>query len=64
MIGFKKMRKLTKTYLLILSLLTILSVLSMRYVWSEHHPDFLYLIPIFSGYLGICICSNVAMIER
>ena len=47
MIGFKKMRKLTKTYLLILSLLTILSVLSMRYVWSEHHPDFLYLIPIF-----------------
>lgn len=41
------MKKLTKTYLLILSLLTVVSVLLMRFVWPEYYPDFLYLIPIF-----------------
>lgn len=43
------MKKLIITYLIVLSLLTIGSVLALRFVWPEQYPSLLFIIPLFFG---------------
>ncbi len=50
------MKKLILTYLIVLSVLTVASVLTLRMVWPEHYPSLLFTIPLFfSVMLGVMI---------
>ena len=41
------MKKLVKTYIIVLSVLTILSAVILREINPEHYPPLLYTIPVF-----------------
>lgn len=41
------MKRLIITYLIVLSVLTVSSALGLRYMWPEHYPNMLFLIPLF-----------------
>jgi len=54
------MKKLVVTYLIALSVLTVVAVLALRMVWPEHYPSLLFLIPLFFAVmLGV-----MALIKR
>ena len=54
------MKKLVVTYLIALSVLTVVAVVALRMVWPEHYPSLLFLIPLFFAVmLGV-----MALIKR
>lgn len=53
--GFE-MKRLIITYLIVLSVLTVGAALLMRYVWPEHYPAMLFIIPLFFAVmLGVMV---------
>jgi hypothetical protein len=54
------MKKLVVTYLIALSVLTVVAVVALRMVWPEHYSSLLFLIPLFFAVmLGV-----MALIKR
>ena len=41
------MRKLIITYLIVLSVLTVIAVLALRLLWPEYYPSGLFIIPLY-----------------
>lgn len=50
------MKKLILTYLVVLSVLTVVSVLSLRMAWPDQYPSLLFIIPLFYAVmLGVMV---------
>lgn len=55
------MKRLIISYLIVLSVLTIGSVLTLRMMWPDQYPSMLFLIPLFYAVmLGVMICIKRA----
>ena len=50
------MKKLILTYLIVLSVLTVVAVLSFRMAWPDQYPSLLFIIPLFYAVmLGVMV---------